>query len=273
MDSFPPQIIGSASANYARVSMLVIDEGTQVAAQAVLENLPSHQTLEEALKAKSHQIQSLMARNIINMTPGGILYPETGQTINRDGIDLTLWVILLRHVTTNAKSINKKWTEDPQIWQRKYWHDIQRLKRIRNKLAHNAKAELEEDSFRKIWQEAEEVLLRLNVPASTINNYLERDIDPERARKVVQGLKDQFLNDLSALLIQSKSANRKLKIMLCVIAVVIIILVTVSVVVPFFVLKQWTSCANNIQYVHTGEGIILASCIGVVTLFLSQLIH
>ena len=180
----PAPLTSSASANYARLGMLVIDAGTEATARKVNENLPDSQTVDDALGMEHGHMQWLVSKRIITQPQFEILYPPSSLPVNEDEIDLTLWVILLRNITSKAKK--NKWVVDPQPWQRQYWHDIQRLKIIRNKLAHNRKAELSDESFKQLWQETEEVLLRLGVSKKDIDICLERDLEPERAKQAVQ---------------------------------------------------------------------------------------
>lgn len=250
LDSFPPAS-ANAGANFARLSMLVMDEGSRVAAQKVMENLPPYQSLETVLQAKFNKIKSLLNRNIVNMEQIAILYPEDG-CINLDKLDLTLWMILLRNVTINANAINKKWVQYPEYYQLEYWHDFERLKNIRNTIVHSGKAAITEEVFHELWNEATDALERLGVSPDAIDSYMQRDIDPERARQVELDLKDQLVNDLRVLLRQSQSGDRKAKILHGASVVVIVVLITVSIVVPFVIRQVWTSCADNIQYANTG---------------------
>ena len=94
MAAVPPVITSSARANFARITMLVFDVGTDITAQAVLEHLPLTETLDQALEAKRGRIESLFQR-VINQAQMQVLYPPSGDPVDVRDIDLTLWVVLL----------------------------------------------------------------------------------------------------------------------------------------------------------------------------------
>lgn len=249
LDSFPPAS-ANAGANFARLCMLVMNEGSKVAAQKVLESLPPYQSLEEVLQAKSGKIQSLLNRNLMGMEQIAILYPRDG-TIDQANVDLALWILLLRNITINAESIDKQWVYRLADWQVKYWHDFERLRKTRNTIVHNGKAAITEDMFHQLWSVAAEALERLGVSPDVIDSYKTREIDPERAMQMELYVKEERINDLRAILKGQESKDRKSKILLGVSVVVIIILVTASVVAPFVISQIWKSCADNIQYANS----------------------
>ena len=247
--SQPPRCTTSSSVNYARLSMLVIDAGTEATATTVKKLLPDSHNLDTALSLNYGKLDRLLRDKVINQRQMDVLFPPSGLPVDENKLDLTLWVVILRNITKTKM----KWVEDPQPWQRNFWHDIQRLKIIRNRLAHIRRAELSKQSFIATWNETETILLRLGVPRHEIQHYQERDLEPERARRAVQEVKSQFLDDLSGLFEQTKDRNHKLKILLAAIFILIGASVVVSVVVALKVNKPWSSCANHIKYANTGE--------------------
>ena len=250
-----PVLTSAATANYARLSMLVIDAGTEAAARRVKENLPEMQTLKQALKEKKEEMKGFLASGKLKPIQYKLLYPPGNLPVNEEAIDLTLWIFLMYNITANARKM--KWSTNPRAKQKEYWHDIQRLKNIRNRLAHIPKAELSEEKFWDLWEETKMVLLRLDVSEDNIDGYLVRDLEPEKARQAVQEIKEQYLSDLGVLLDARRNENRKLKIILAVICILIVISVVVSISVALRIAKPWSSCAKHIKYANTGTSSML----------------
>ena len=112
-----PVVTSSATANYARLSMLLIDAGTEAIANKVKENLPGSQTLEEALKAKKERMRGLSNRGNIKQIQYDVLYPSEDRPFKEEKIDLTLWVVLLHNITADAKKM--KWSTNPKQGEKK----------------------------------------------------------------------------------------------------------------------------------------------------------
>ena len=148
---------------------------------------------------------------MVNLNRSNINFstPSGNRSVNEEAIDLTLWIFLMYNITSNTKKM--KWSTNPKAKQKEYWHDIQRLKNIRNRLAHIPKAELSEEKFWDLWEETKMVLLRLDVSEDNIDGYLARDLEPEKARQAVQEIKEQYLSDLGVLLDARRNENRKLE--------------------------------------------------------------
>ena len=146
--------------NYYRLAKLTMVEGTNQVRNCVLNHLPSCQSFHTTLQRKQNSLRQLYKNRIISEKQWRLLYPEH-KNADVTGIDLTLWIVLLRNITRlNSRNIN--WNDAPGPEQTEWYHDVLRIRETRNNLSHLMRPELDSESFDTLWNEMITALRRLN---------------------------------------------------------------------------------------------------------------
>ena len=83
--------------NYARLSRLLVDVGTQ-ALRDTLDAIHTPTNLHAILAANKTTLQSLRSRGIINATQWGKLFPVIPSAVSSKTFEITLLMILLRNL-------------------------------------------------------------------------------------------------------------------------------------------------------------------------------
>jgi DZIP3/ hRUL138-like HEPN len=152
--------VTSPALNYYRLARITLVEGTNQVRRTVLDHIPNGETLHTALAKNRKKFSDLYEKRIITEKQWRTLYPENALT-DISHIDLTLWIFLLRNIT-KCRFRNVNWKEAPGPDQTEWYHDILRIKEIRNSLSHLPVPELDDESFEKLWNNITSALGRLD---------------------------------------------------------------------------------------------------------------
>jgi DZIP3/ hRUL138-like HEPN len=160
LDTIVPKHVTSPSLNYYRLARITMVEGTKQVCLTVLNQLPQGETLHTALVRCHKQLAQLREKRIISEKQWRLLYPH-GRNADIARIDLTLWSVLLRNIT-KCRFRNVNWNEMPGPDQTEWYHDVLRVKETRNSLSHLLRPELDDESFRMLWNNITSAIRRLN---------------------------------------------------------------------------------------------------------------
>lgn len=149
------------SGNYFCLAKLIIVEGTKQTRRCVLDHLPNNRPLHDVLNNNNNRrkLGQLRDKHTITEKQWQLLYPAQDNA-NIAKFDITLWFVLLRNVCAIRGYVN--WNEEPGCGQTEWYHDIMRIRDARNSLSHLTRPELDDESFRNMWDNIVEVLRRLD---------------------------------------------------------------------------------------------------------------
>ena len=134
-------------------------------------------TLATALN--SH-IRSLLRikYSVIKGPQWDLLYPATGPP-DSENFDITLLTILLRNICVLPPPATG-WNVMPAAGHTSMSADIVRIKMYRNTVyGHTATAECDDATFKKLWQEISQTLVRLGIPQQDIDKLKVAPLSPE----------------------------------------------------------------------------------------------
>lgn len=205
----------SEGINHARMSVLILEVGTERMQNYVMEHLPSGcRSLERGLEKREQHFKYLRKTKKINQNTYEKLFPTAGLPVIKKTIDMSLWYCLVRNLAVNKA--NGKGIDFPKLekspgpkfedkWQ---IHDIIRIRNMRNKLAHTTVATMDNETFNQMWQEISQALDRLGTPSGVIEHYRQKDLDPVATEKCRAEIKDQVLNEYRSLYKNEEHNNR-----------------------------------------------------------------
>ena len=175
-----------AKANFNRICQLLINIGGE-ALRGVLHAKHPPATLATALN--SHRRILLRKRySVIKGPQWDLLYPATGPPDSKK-FDITLLTILLRNICGLFPPA-AGWDVIPATGDTSMSADIVRIKIYRNAVyGHIATAECDNATFKKLWQEISQPLVRLGIPQRDIDKLKVAPLSPEE-ESYIDKLKD-----------------------------------------------------------------------------------
>ena len=201
-----------AKANFIRICQLLLDKGGEALRRALHAKHPPA-TLATALN--SHRRILLRIRySVIKDPQWDLLYPATGPPDSKK-FDITLLTILLRnicHLTPPATG----WNVIPAAGDTSMSADIVRIKTYRNEVyGHIASAECDDATFKKLWQEISQPLVRLGIPQQDIDKLKMAPLSPEE-EIYIEKLKeckqfDERIKDIESRLDDVEAEVKKVK--------------------------------------------------------------
>ena len=166
--------------NYARLSRLLVDVGTQ-ALRDIFDAIHAPATLHSVLARNKTMLQSLRTRKIINPTQWGKLFPAIPNSVSSRDFDVTLLMVLLRNICSLVSPITG-WDALPAVTDISHEADIARVKYFRNTVyAHAKHASVDDTTFNTYWQDIRDTLVRLGgiKYKSAIDNLETECMDPD----------------------------------------------------------------------------------------------
>ena len=165
-----------AKANYSRVCQLLIDKGG-IALRSALHTVHPPSTLAAALNANKATLQK-MKKRVIKDPQWDLLFPASGSP-DSNNFDITLLTILLRNIS-RLPSPTTGWDVMPPPSDTSISADIARIKMLRNEIyGHTAKAEYDDKTFEKYWQDISTPLIKLGIPQNDIDDLKVAPLSPE----------------------------------------------------------------------------------------------
>ena len=243
--------VNEGPTNYARLCTLIMQEGTKRIQANVVGNLIDQMTLPQALAAKKPKFVSLRQKKVINMIQYNALFPDDSPQPQYEAIDMTLWILLARHLSRGKNHIN--WTRQPNETNIKWQHDVLRIREIRNRLFHLAQPELNQAEFNILWSEAESALFRLGASPDTIQSYKSRDLDPMQTSLCLLQVREQVLEERHGVYMMEAKRRRHTCGFALLFALTALILTTIIVTPLVLFLKPKTSCGKYLQQISTSK--------------------
>ena len=201
-----------AKADFIRICQLLLDKGGEALRRALHAKHPPA-TLATALN--SHKRILLRIRySVIKGPQWNLLYPTAGPPDSKK-FDITLLTILLRnicHLTPPATG----WNVIPAAGDTSMSADIVRIKMYRNEVyGHIASAECDDATFKKLWQEISQPLVRLGIPRQDIDKLKVAPLSPEE-EIYIEKLKeckqfDERIKDIESRLDDVEAEVKKVK--------------------------------------------------------------
>ena len=181
-----------AKANFIRICQLLLDKGGDALRGVLHANHPPA-TLATALNF--HKRTLLRIRyNVIKDPQWDLLYPTTGPPDSKK-FDITLLTILLRNIC-NLTPPATRWNVIPAAGDTSMSADILRIKMYRNEVyGHIASAECDDATFKKLWQEISQPLVRLGIPQQDIDKLKVAPLSPEEESYIEKLKKWKELED------------------------------------------------------------------------------
>ena len=175
-----------AKANYSRVCQLLIDKGG-IALRGALHEVHPPSTLAAVLNANKATLQKIRKR-VINDHQWDLLFPASGSP-DSNNFDITLLTILLRNISGLPKPTTG-WDVMPPASDTSMSADIARIKILRNQIyGHISRAEYDNTTFEKYWQDISGPLIRLGIPQNDIVQLKVAPLSPEE-ESYVEKLKE-----------------------------------------------------------------------------------
>ena len=165
-----------AKANFTRICQLLLDKGSEALRRALHAKHPPA-TLATALNSHRRSLLGIKY-SVIKGPQWDLLYPATG-TPDSKKFDITLLTILLRNIC-NLTPPATGWNVIPAAGDTSMSADIVRIKMYRNEVyGHIASAECDDATFKKLWQEISQPLVRLGIPQQDIDKLKVTPLSPE----------------------------------------------------------------------------------------------
>ena len=152
----------SQTANYARLSRLLVDVGSVVLRETFDKKRPPG-NLDTVLSSPSvHPVlQSLRKKRILNPFQWGKLYPAMKSSVSSEHFDITLLMVLLRNICCLVRPATG-WDKLPPAADTTTEADIVRIKCFRNTVyGHATKASVDDTTFNQYWKDIQDALVRL----------------------------------------------------------------------------------------------------------------
>jgi len=101
--------------NYYCLIKLVLVEGTRLARKCVECNLPDNVNyVTSALRNRRNKMEELRRKRIISNWQMRLLYPPHSSELDFNTIDMTLWLVLARNLTTSELR-DHQWKKTPSV--------------------------------------------------------------------------------------------------------------------------------------------------------------
>ena len=168
--------LSKAKAHFSRVCQLLVDKGGD-ALRAALHAVHPPPTLAAALNANKSVLQRIR-HSVITDHQWNLLFPTSG-TPDSNNFDITLLTILLRNICGLPKP-STGWNVMPPAGDKSKSADLVRIKIFRNEVyGHKANAQLDDVTFKKLWQEISKALIRLGILQKDIEEIKVAPLSPE----------------------------------------------------------------------------------------------
>ncbi|CAB4037542.1 E3 ubiquitin- ligase DZIP3, partial [Paramuricea clavata] len=161
-------------ANFTRLSRLLVDKGTE-ALRNTFDAIHPSANLPAVLNANRASLSSLKPR-VINNSQWDLLFPPSGNPPDSKTFDVTLLTILFRNICGLPST---GWGAMPLDTDRSMQANILRLKSFRNKVAHATSTQVDNATFKSLWQKISEVLVELNIPQHDVDDLETSPLGPE----------------------------------------------------------------------------------------------
>ena len=190
-----------AKANYSRVCQLLIDKGG-IALRGALHAVHLPSTLAAVLNANKATLQK-MRKRVIKDPQWDLLFPASSSP-DSNNFDITLLTILLRNISGLPKPTTG-WDVMPPPSDTSISADIARIKILRNQIyGHISRAEYDDTTFEKYWQEISEPLIKLVIPQKDVDELKVAPLSPEEESyieklKEWKEVEDELLSRLAEL--------------------------------------------------------------------------
>ena len=187
-----------SKANFYRVSRLLVDKGGD-ALRDVLDTIHPPSTLTVVLKTNKSTLQRIR-HSVITHQQWDLLFPTSPSAAPvSKKFDITLLTILLRNICALPKPATG-WNKMPPTKDTSKSADVVRIKFFRNQVyGHTARAQLDDATFEKLWQEISTPLIRLGIPQEDIDGIKVAPLSPEE-ESYIQQLKEWKERDKDILL-------------------------------------------------------------------------
>ena len=179
-----------------------------------------------------------------------VLYPFNGDTSR---IDISLWLILARNITTKASRKGVNWLKSPEKHETLWAHDLIRIREIRNFLFHVSAPELVGERFYEIKAELFAVLRRLGTPDDVINDHMTRDLDPQQTELCVLHIREQYMEEQNALLQAAAQHKRHTRILIIVLSTLAVFVLTGFSIPLAWYLEQQAPCSKYVKQIMSSE--------------------
>ena len=197
--------------NYARLSRLLVDVGTQ-ALRATFDAIHAPPTLQKVLARNKTTLQTLRKRKILSASQMGKLFPAITASVSSASFDITLLAVLLRNIC-GLPSPATGWGTLPSVTDMSREADIARIKYFRNTVyAHAEHTSVDDTTFNTYWKEISDALVRLGgVEYRAAIDILETEcMDPEM-EDYFKGLLSQWMKDEEDIKHQLKDMGTEIK--------------------------------------------------------------
>jgi hypothetical protein len=178
-------------ANFTRLSRLLVDKGTD-ALRNTFDAIHPPTNLRRVLNATRKSLLRLKFR-VINNSQWDLLFPPSGNPPDSKTFDVTLLTVLFQNIC-GFTAPSTGWDAMPPDTDRSMQANIVRLKLFRNEVyAHVTSTEVDDATFKSLWQNISQVLVELNIPQNDINDLETSPLGPEEGeirKKYVKILKE-----------------------------------------------------------------------------------
>ncbi|XP_028402236.1 uncharacterized protein LOC114525210 isoform X2 [Dendronephthya gigantea] len=163
-------------ANFARLSRLLVDKGTE-ALRNTFDTIHPPVSLPGVLAAKKTSLQKLKPR-VINNSLWDLLFPPSGNPPDSKTFDVTLLTVLFRNICGfPSKTI---WDVMPPDWDRSTQANITRIKLYRNEVyAHVTTTRVDNSTFESLWKKIAQCVVELGVSQSDVDEIKASSFAPE----------------------------------------------------------------------------------------------
>ena len=186
-------VILQEKANFARLSRLLIDKGTE-ALRIILDAIHAPANLPAILNTNRATLLRLKPR-VINDTQWDLLFPPSGNPPTSRTFDVTLLTILLRNISGLPPPATG-WNTMPSDTDNSIQANITRIKLFRNQVyGHVTSTQVDQTTFDHLWLKISKALVDLKIRANEIDELKTCHLDPEE-EIYEQSLKEWFLQYL-----------------------------------------------------------------------------
>lgn len=167
---------GDAAQNFSKLKELIVSLGTKRVQEHVLQNLAG--SLKELLNEKKSVFDELLSSGTISKRQHSLLYPQDDEEPDEDGIEITLWVVVIPHVPVGGERTDRirRLSETDVGWD----DDSLRLRNIYEVLSSDIRPAADgNDGAHSDYMLQRNglmaVLIRLGIPMNDIEDRLEGD--------------------------------------------------------------------------------------------------
>ena len=236
--------------NYARLAHLILNEGTARLRQKCIDNLVSGATLVSALDNQRAIFDHLRNTNVIRKSQFDLLFPpQPPHEPLEDDIDMTLWIVLIRHLTKGSINWNNPNKDKIKVWQ----HYAVKLKDLRNEIFHLPSPELTMTKFKQLWGAAAFALRQLGTDGQTLDRYSKITLDQSQQENKIMKMRLQVLEEEHGICLQDAKRRKHLRSVIVMIVLVTIVVCVSFVVVLLYALRTKPSCSDNLTSFSTSR--------------------